>query len=262
MTDGPDHQEVVITDARDLYADLLKKILINVIYEDEQSTRPPFGDHPDFELDKRLEGVDWPVTAHTMIGMKRLDNLQHCIENVLADGVSGDFIETGVWRGGACIFMRGMLAAHQVTDRRVWVADSFQGLPATPADGHPVDQRIELDSYNDVLAISEDTVRANFARYGLLDDQVAFLPGWFSDSLPTAPIDKLAIMRLDGDLYPSTMDALTNLYDKLSVGGYVIIDDYSIGSCRAAVTEFRERRQISDEITKIDVHGVYWRRTA
>lgn len=252
----------MITEPRDLYIDLLKKILINVIYEDGQSTMPPFGDRPDFELDKRLEGVDWPVTAHTMIGMKRLDNLQRCVESVLEDGVPGDFIETGVWRGGACIFMRGMLAAHQVKDRRVWVADSFQGLPATPEDGHPVDRRIKLDSYNDFLAISEETVRRNFERYGLLDDQVGFLPGWFRDSLPNAPIEELAIMRLDGDLYPSTMDALTNLYGKLSVGGYVIIDDYSIGSCRQAVTDFRARHGIDDEIIRIDTHGVFWRRTS
>ncbi len=76
------------------------------------------------DLQWRMEGRDWPLLGHTMIGIKRLDNLQFCVERVLADDVPGDLIETGVWRGGATIFMRAILKAHGVTDRRVWVADS------------------------------------------------------------------------------------------------------------------------------------------
>lgn len=246
---------------RDLYIDLLKRVLVNLIYEDEQDPRFPLAEGTEFDLAKRVSGTDWPTRAHTMVGMARLDDLQRRVESVLADGVPGDLIETGVWRGGACIFMRGMLAAHQVSDRRVWVADSFQGIPPTAEAANPLDRWMRLDSFNDVLGVPEETVRANFARYELLDDQVAFLPGWFRDSLPDAPIGKLAIMRLDGDLYDSTMDALTHLYDKLSVGGYVIVDDYSIGSCRKAVTEFRKRRGIEDAIVRIDPESVYWRRT-
>jgi hypothetical protein len=247
---------------RELYVELLKRILVNVIYEDGQDVRHPANEEQVFDLETRLGGTDWPVNAHTMIGMKRLDNLQFCVESVLADEIPGDFIETGVWRGGACIFMRGLLAAHQVIGRRIWVADSFEGIPPTADSEHTVDRRMRLDSFNDVLGVSQETVRANFARYGLLDEQVSFLPGWFRDTLPAAPIEKLAIMRLDGDLYDSTMDALTHLYDRLSVGGFVIIDDYSIGSCRDAVADFRTARGIEDEIIRIDSTGVFWRRTA
>src|SRR2546423_11221668 len=88
---------------------------------------------------EREEGRNWPSYADTMIGLKRLDNLQSCIESVLADGVPGDLIETGVWRGGACIFMRGVLRAPGVGDRRVYVAGSFQGLPPPDAAKHPED---------------------------------------------------------------------------------------------------------------------------
>jgi len=105
-------------------------------------------------------------------------------------------------------------------------------------------------------------VRANFARYDLLDDQVRFPPGWFRDTLPTAPIDQLAVLRLDGDLYESTMDALSNLYLKLSVGGYVIIDDYQIPGCQQAVHEFRAANGIEDDpLEPIDKWSVYWRRS-
>lgn len=214
-----------------------------------------------FEREKRIMGQDWPVVAHTMIGMKRLDNLQNCIETVVAEDIAGDFIETGVWRGGSVIFMRGMLKALNVQDRSVWVADSFEGLPRPDADKYPEDANDTHYTY-DFLKVSKETVEANFAAYGLLDEKVVFLKGWFKDTLHKADIDKLAILRLDGDMYESTMDALNALYDKLSVGGFVIVDDYCIKNCEAAISDFRRERGISDPIIEIDGTGVFWRRTA
>ncbi|MCX6702924.1 MAG: macrocin O-methyltransferase, partial [Candidatus Wolfebacteria bacterium] len=93
-----------------------------------------------------------------------------------------------------------------------------------------------------------------------LDDRVVFLRGWFKDTLPNAPIKKLAVLRLDGDMYGSTMDALENLYHKLSPGGYCIIDDYSLKNCGRAVDNFREKNKISSPLVWIDYDGVYWRK--
>ena len=195
-----------------------------------------------------------------MIGVKRLDNLHSCIAQVLAEGVPGDFIETGVWRGGACIFMRAALQAYGDPTRRVFVADSFAGLPK-PDGRYQQDAGDRHWKKSDVLAVSLDTVKANFSRYGLLDDLVIFLKGWFKDTLPAAPIEKLAILRLDGDMYSSTMDSLTNLYPKLSVGGFAIIDDYGgIESCRKAVEDFRASQKITSPVIPIDSSGVYWKK--
>lgn len=208
-----------------------------------------------FNVQHREEGLDWPLFGYTMIGHRRLDNIQTCVEAVLHHEVPGDFIETGAWRGGAVIFMRALLQAHNVTDRTVWVADSFEGLPAPKS----ADDGLDL-SEHEILKVSLEKVRDNFARFGLLDEQVKFLPGWFSDTLPDAPIEKLAILRLDGDLYSSTTDALNNLYHKVSAGGYVIVDDYnSWPSCRRAVTEFLARHDLQPEIKPIDAGGVYWK---
>jgi O-methyltransferase len=209
----------------------------------------------------RESGLDHPPFAHTMIGLKRLGNLQFCIEDALANQVPGDFIETGVWRGGASIFMRAVLKAHGVTDRTVWLADSFEGLPPPDAGKYPLDAGIDLHTW-EFLAVSLEQVKANFDLYGLLDGQVRFLKGWFRDSLPEAPIDRLAVVRLDGDLYESTMDGLVNLYPKLSVGGYLIVDDYGlISACRQAVHDFRHKHQIKDRVIEIDGVGVYWQRS-
>lgn len=198
--------------------------------------------------------------SHTMVGRKRLENVQLCVETVLADGICGDFIETGVWRGGTCIFMRGILMAHGVTDRVVWAADSFEGVPPPT---WPQDEGFDISaSVLPVLAVSLDDVRELFQRYGLLDENVKFLQGWFKDTLPTAPIDRLAILRLDGDLYESTMDALEPLYKKVTPGGFVIVDDYgSCPPCKHAVDDFRRQFGISDPMQRIDAHSVYWRKS-
>jgi O-methyltransferase len=197
--------------------------------------------------------------SHTMIGRKRLDNIQYCIETVLDERIPGDVIETGIWRGGAAIFMRGVLVAHQVTDRVVWAADSFEGVPPP---SHPADADFDLSARAyPFLAVSLQQVSGLFEKYGLLDDQVKFLKGWFKDTLPTAPIGALAVLRLDGDLYESTMDALNPLYRKVSEGGFVIIDDYySCPPCKRAVDEFREIHGISDEMQQIDEQAIFWRK--
>ncbi len=111
------------------------------------------------------------------------------------------------------------------------------------------------------MAVTQEVVRKNFERFGLLDSNVKFLKGWFSDTLPSASIEQIAVLRLDGDYYSSTMDALTALYDRVEVGGYVIIDDYGdFISCRRAVDEFLQSRHLSPSIVKIDSNGVYWRK--
>jgi O-methyltransferase len=214
-----------------------------------------------YDANARMHGRDWPARAETMVGLKRLDNVEHCIRTVLADGVPGDLVETGIWRGGTTIFMRGALEALGDPDRVVWAADSFEGLPPPSAEQFPADlgdNHHELDA----LAVSEETVRRNFARYGLLDDRVRFLKGFFKDTLHLAPIERIAVLRLDGDMYESTIQALDPLYPKLSPGGFCIIDDYhAVPACKLAVDDYRRDHGIVDEIVEIDGSAVYWRST-
>lgn len=207
----------------------------------------------------RATGRDWPLFAQTMIGTARLDNLQDCVEDVLRSEVPGDLVETGVWRGGASIFMCGILKARGAEDRLVWACDSFGGLPkANPAvradaEGHPWHRLGHL-------SVGLDEVKANFARYGLLDGSVRFVEGWFKNTLPSLSGHAWALIRLDGDMYESTMDALTHLYPDLSPGGYLIIDDYDIKACRQAVHDYREAHGVHEPIQRIDWTGAFWQR--
>jgi O-methyltransferase len=154
-----------------------------------------------------------------------------------------------------------VLEAHGDVDRAVWVADSFQGLPNPDPASYPADRGDDLWTYPQ-LAVSLDAVKANFAKYGLLDGQVRFLPGWFRHTLPEAPIERLAVLRLDGDMYESTIVALRALYHKVSPGGFVIVDDYyAVPTCRQAVDDFRADQKIAEPLCPIDWTGVYWQVT-
>lgn len=273
-------------DAISLYIDLLKRCVCNLIYQDpavpyvdEEADDPLYAP---FSLERRLTGRDWPSQAHTMIGARRLDNVRILIEDVLENDVPGDLIETGVWRGGSTIFMRGVLKAHGITDRSVWVADAFDfnfpavgehgtteksyTSPATEPLAHgPSTLPPELQEKFALVAegTSYEEVRERFTRYDLLDDQVKFLRGWFSETLPTAPIERLALLRLDGDFYDATYDSLSSLYPKLSIGGWVIVDDYgTFIECRQAVHDYLDEMGIEADMVPIDDDAVYWQKTA
>jgi hypothetical protein len=223
----------------ELYLDLMGACLLGLIYEDP--AQDPWSPK-NFDREKRELGRDWPLQAHSMIGRARLRHLRAAVLHVLNSNIPGDFIETGVWRGGACIYMRAILKALGVTDRRVWAADSFEGLPEPDPERYPADTGDAHHTFYQLI-VSLDEVKENFAKYGLLDDQVRFLPGWFKDTLPRAEIDRLAILRLDGDMYESTMDAIIALYDRVSPRGIVIVDDYgAVPACRQAIDDFRAKR--------------------
>jgi O-methyltransferase len=267
----------------ELYLDLLKQCLTRALFpESYEQVRPAsptrrrlYGSFSrvldgrglalvrkvPFDANARAEGRDYPVEAETMIGLRRLDNIEVCVTDIIKRGVPGDLLEAGVWRGGAAIFMRAVLKACGDTRRKVWVADSFQGVPHVdpqyPADGD--------DVLAGQLAVSLDEVKENFGRYGLLDEQVEFLPGWFRDTLPNAPVDQLALLRLDGDLYESTIGPLRSLYSKLSPGGYVIVDDYhwfgeGDTGPKVAVDQFRSEHGITEELQQVDWSCVFWQR--
>lgn len=267
-------------DARTLYIDLMKRCLLNIPYVDvELSPIQPYGRvrrgvlglfkklniqlshlrRGDYE--RRITGHDYSDIPHSMVSLKRLDNIQMCTEAVIRDDIPGDLIETGVMRGGAVILMRAILKAHGVSDRTVWVADSFEGLPPPNPELYPADAGAEWH-LRPPGEVGVAHVKRNFDRYGLLDDQVKFLPGWFRDTLSIAPIQQIAVLRLDGDLYESTMDALVPLYPKLTPGGFIIVDDYNLPMCRQAIEDYRRKFGIDDEIIPIDDAGVYWRKSA
>jgi hypothetical protein len=266
-------------DARLMYIDMVKRCVLNIPYVDAElnpiqprgrlrrailnifkSRKIQLAHLRRGDYERRIDGHDFSDIAHSMLSLKRLNNIQMCVETVIRENIPGDLIETGVMRGGAVILMRAILRAYGINDRIVWAADSFEGLPPPNPEKYPADAGAEWH-LRPLTEVGVEHVKRNFERYGLLDDQIQFLRGWFRDTLPKAPIKQLAVLRLDGDLYESTIDALVSLYPKLTPGGFVIVDDYNLLMCQKAVKYYRKKMGINDVINKIDDAGIYWRKT-
>lgn len=207
----------------------------------------------------RYYGFDMsPANGETMIGYLRLTNIESCINEIIKNNIEGDFIETGVWKGGACIYMKAV--SKNALKNKVFVADSFCGVPPPDTDRYAQDTGDPHHTI-DSLRISAERVKEYFKQYNCLDENVVFLEGIFKDTLPQLDKDqKFSLVRLDGDMYSSTMDALDNLYPKLSVGGYIIIDDYALVRCKQAVTDYREKHKITEPLIQVDQDCVYWKK--
>ena len=249
-------------DVRAAYLDVLKLALCDLVSphgtmtasRNENGTCDPTHIGAD-QLWIRRDGRDWPVYALTMCGLDRLTDLQMCVEAIVADQVDGDLIEAGVWRGGASMLMRATLDSLD-EGRMVWVADSFQGFQSSDGPWP------EFLSRYEILNVPLDDVRRNFSHYGL-EDGVNFLPGQFADTLPLIGKQQWAVIRLDGDTYDTMRVSLEALYDGLSDGGFVIVDDYKIlPDCARAVTEFRRERGIVDELVGVGWNCARWRKNA
>jgi len=238
---------------RERYLDIMIVTLTGYVYETRHMR---IGDESaealeklPFEKNGREQGRDWPAIGFTMIGTIALKSMWLMLEAVIHKNVQGDFLEAGVWRGGASIFAKAVLKSYNEDKiRKVWVCDSFRGLPPNRTL-HDAPSWEKLQA----LRVSKPVVMRNFHTFGLLDSNVKFVEGYFVDSLPAIrnEISKIAVLRMDGDMYESTMDILFNLYEKVSVGGYIIIDDYEILACRKAITEFRQMHEITEEIFPI-----------
>mmetsp|Transcript_26776 Transcript_26776/g.43730 ORF Transcript_26776/g.43730 Transcript_26776/m.43730 type:complete len:324 (+) Transcript_26776:125-1096(+) len=226
------------------------------------------------ESDCFNDGHCWPPNdeAMTMVGRRRLANVRMALDDVIDNNVPGDFVETGAWKGGSCFMALSVLISRGVFDRKVWVCDSFKGIPKTDTTTYPSDNNPLSASGHTFSILNKNSlaaVKSSFAKAGLLNDQIKFLEGYFKDTLPTAPIQTVAVLRLDGDIYQSTWEGFFYLYPKLSLNGYVIIDDYTDWEpCRQATHDYRAKYKITDPIIEVihlpgeEKRGVYWKKTA
>jgi hypothetical protein len=217
------------------YLDLLARAVSNYLYLGEGQCEYTY---PSREAHHTADGWKLPEYArpHTTARIINLNNLHTLAVDVIQRKVPGDFLEAGVWQGGAVIFLAGLVKAYNVQNVRVWAADTFAGIPDYKVDG--VNDVVE--QWTDRWVASLSRVKDNIRRYNLLDDKIRFVEGPFRDALPAAGIERLSLLRVDGDSYASTRDALQALYGKVSPGGYVIVVNWHLGGCRDAVLAFRD----------------------
>lgn len=206
---------------------------------------------------ERFEGYEcWPFEADSMIGVHRMVNIYEAIKYVVRNGIQGDFAETGVWKGGACVLANAVLhEMGQQSLRKVHVFDSFEGLPKP----YMVQDNGDVHHTFDFLCVDLDYVTGVFNKYGYLTENVVFRKGFFSETMKeTSDIEKISILRLDGDMYSSTIEVLEALYQKVSTGGVVIVDDWALPGARSAVVDFRTRIGERLDFVPIDDYSCYW----
>ena len=237
---------------RDAYLDALKRSITNYAYLG--------GDTP-FDEWRVVSHYDvpagtWKIEPHarpcTLLSKRQLDLIQGAVAHVEQAKVPGDFIEAGIWRGGAIILMRALLDAYNISGRKIFAADSFAGIPKNVrARGDPV------DLWKDRWVASLEDVQRNIWRYGMLDDRIQFVVGFFEDSLSSLASERFALIRLDSDSYDSVETSLEHLYPLLSKGGVAIIDDWHLVGCKQAVEDYRSRHAIADPVEVVDGNA-YW----
>jgi len=188
---------------------------------------------------------------HALVGFGnggQLEMLLVLMEEVLRNGVRGDFMEAGTYRGGVAIFMAGFIAVSDPT-RKVWALDSFRGMPGADYHGAKLSDQEHRDFEPGKLATPGGVRHAqrNFARLGL-DHLANIVPGWFNETMPMLPVKRLAILRVDSDIYSSILETLEQMYPKLSIGGFVLFDDYKFPYAKRAVQDFRARYGITSRM--------------
>jgi O-methyltransferase len=191
------------------------------------------------------------VMPYSLVGTPGLEATYDAATTVMAAGIPGDFVECGVAQGG-CSALMAMVARMDPSRRRMWLFDSFQGIPDPTAEDFGEGKEVTGEHIRPLvrgscLGTKSMVESVLFSKFGLSRDSVCLVEGWFQDTLPLYRdrIDQIALLRLDGDWYESTLCCLHNCYDHVSPGGYIIVDDYgSCYGCKKAVHEFLDSRSI------------------
>jgi len=196
----------------------------------------------------------------TMVKTNNLVNLYNLVQKVNSRSTIGDIVECGVWNGGSAAIMASACASSQGgIDRRIWLFDSFAGLPTPgPRDG-AMERKYYFQGMNKG---SVEEVKRVFGKLSLPMENIKICAGWFSATLPAADIQRIAILHIDADWYSSVMAVLETMYDKVVPGGFVVLDDYGYwDGCTQAIENFiREHKIDGVKLERVASTGAYFQK--
>lgn len=189
------------------------------------------------------------VRPYTMTSSERVWSLLQAVSYVCREAIPGDLAECGVWRGGSIMAMAMRLKELGVTDRPIWLYDTFEGMTEPTAEDVESDsgrrakdllEATPVGDGNNVWAVSPiDAVRQNVASTGYPMDRIRFVAGDVATTLQHETPSQISLLRIDTDWYESTKTSMEVLYPRLSVGGVCILDDYGHwAGARQAVDEY------------------------
>lgn len=218
-----------------------------------------FGDHEQW----LKTGLTRKLLPYSMGGWRALENAFEITSLVEKKGIEGALVECGVAEGGTAAMMALTNQKLGSLKRMKWFFDSYEGLPEPTAEDYEAGKAghfIRPLNKGACLGTIEQVSELMFHKLQLPRDEVHLVKGWFQDTVPAhrERIGAIAVLRLDGDWYESTKIPLENFYGQISIGGYVIIDDYAtcFGS-RKATDEFRTEKRITTPL-RPDGRGGVW----
>ena len=206
------------------------------------------------------------VQEFTMTSDERLVALSRAIDYLIKNDIEGDFVECGVWRGGSMMLAAKKLISLNRTQKKIFLFDTFDGMPPPEEVDSSAINNISASTLletneksvgNNVWCYSAlEEVKKNIKSTGYPDENIFYFKGKVEDTLPEKSIKKICLLRLDTDWYESTKHELENLYDLVSEGGIIIIDDYGHWTgAKKAVDEFIEKRKLKIFLNRIDYTG-------
>lgn len=219
--------------------------------------------HPfPLDFDEGHRAICAEVKPFTMTGYDRLHALIEAVRYTVRNGIDGAYVECGVWRGGSVMAIIRALQREAITDRDVFLYDTFEGMNAPGAEdvsvhGKPAEEELRETTRAEganiwCLSPLED-VQTNVLRMGYPRERIHFVKGLVEETIPGTMPDRIALLRLDTDWYESTRHELEFLFPLLAPGGVLIIDDYGhwLGQ-RKAVDEYIAAHGLSMFMHRID----------
>jgi|SRR5215469_2997713 len=211
----------------------------------------------------------YSVMPYSLVGASGLEATFDAASDLVSKNIPGDFVECGVARGG-CAALLATVAARDFVARRVWLFDSFEGLPSPTSHDFSGDRKstgkhIRPLVRGSCLGTKDEVEWLLFSKFAFERNSIVLVQGWFQDTLPVyrPGLGRIALLRIDGDWYESTSCCLENLYDNVSPGGWVIVDDYGVCfGCKKAVQEFFEKRKIRPALIPDTRGGIRFLKTS
>lgn len=213
----------------------------------------------DIEQDAAFMNLYSQVKPFTLVGLERSYALYKAVQYIIKNHIQGDFVECGVWRGGSCMLMAYTLLESGITDRKIWLYDTFAGMPQPgEKDGEAEKEewlKHQLSEEKSSWCLGEeDDVKRNMLNTGYPADKINFIKGKVEETIPQHIPGEIALLRLDTDWYVSTKHELKNLYPFLKKGGILLIDDYGAWEgARKATDEYFNDQPVF--LNRIDYTG-------
>lgn len=209
------------------------------------------------------------VLPYTLVGIGGLEATYQVAKKMNQEGIKGDFVELGVARGGCSALMAGVAFDKNIdVDRKMWLFDSFEGLPEPTQDDFLDGQEDQTTGEHvanlqkgDCLGPLDEVKNLIINQFKFPQEKVNFIKGWFEDTVTKhgKDVGDIAILRIDADWYDSTKVCLDNLFDQVVPGGGIIIDDYgTCHGCKKAVDEFIEHRALPVQLNFDGRGGCYF----